>query len=118
MRGFKLAAIAVGVLIAFLLVGTVVGAIVHAVVELLIVAAIAGAIVVAIKIARSGKQVSGRSKDSEIRDHHASSALPRSDLDQYVPSTPTPTPAPRPASRPAAADVDDELARLKREMGS
>lgn len=115
MRGFKLAAIAVGVLIAFLLVGTVVGAIVHAVIELLIVAAIAGAIVVAIKIARSNKQVSGRSRDSEIRDRHSTRPLPRTDLDEYVP--PAPAPAPRPASRPASADVDDELARLKREMG-
>ncbi len=114
MRGWKVAAIAVGVLIAFLFVGTVVGIIVHAVIELLIVAAIAGAIVVAIKIARSNKQVSGRSKDSEIRDHDRSGALPRSDLDHYIP----PTPTPRPASRPSAADVDDELARLKREMGS
>jgi hypothetical protein len=114
MRGFKLAAIAVGVLIAFLLVGTVVGAIVHAVIELLIVAAIAGAIVVAIKIARSNKQVSGRSRDSEIRDERGSRPLPRTDMDEYVPP---PAPAPRPASRPASADVDDELARLKREMG-
>lgn len=114
---WKVIGIAVGVLVAFLLVGTVVGVIIHAVIDLLIVAAIAGAIVIAIKIARSNRQVSGRSRDSEIRDRHASSsAIPRMDLDEYT--TPAPPPTRPAAPRPSAQDVDDELARLKREMGS
>jgi hypothetical protein len=80
---------------------------------LAIAALVVGGIYVAIKVARSGKQVSSKPRDSEIRDHHSSSsALPRVDLEQYS------APAPRPAARPSAADVDDELARLKREMGS
>lgn len=120
MRGLKVALIAVGVLIAFLLVGTVVGAVIHAVIELAIAALVVGGIVVAIKVARSGKQVSGRSKakDSEIRDHYTSpEPLPRPDVDAYSPPRYT---APSTSTPPRATgpDVDDELARLKREMGS
>jgi hypothetical protein len=118
MRGLKVALIAVGVLVAFLLVGTVVGVVIHAVIDLAIAALVVGGIVVAIKIARSNKQVTGRSKskDSEIRDHYTSpEPLPRSDLDTYTaPRYSAPPPPPRAAS----PDVDDELARLKREMGS
>jgi hypothetical protein len=113
MRAWKVVAVAVGVLVAFLLVGTVVGVIIHAVIDLLIVAAIAGAIVIAVKVARSGKQVKGRDKDAEIRDDAYSRPLPRADLDQY--SAPAPPPA---SARQGTQDVDDELARLKREMGS
>lgn len=117
MRGWKIAAIAIGAIIAFFLVGTIVHVIISALITVAIAALVAGGIYVAIKVARSNKQVSGKSRDSEIRDQYSGSALPRSDLDQYVPSTPPSRPAARPsASR--AQDVDDELARLKREMGS
>jgi predicted lipid-binding transport protein (Tim44 family) len=113
MRGFKIAAIAIGAIIVFLLVGTVVHVIISALIGLAVAALVVGGIYVAIKVARSNKQVSSKPRDSEIRDHHSrSSALPRADMEQYS------TPAPRPAARPSAADVDDELARLKREMGS
>ena len=116
MRGWKVVAIAVGVLVAFLLVGTVVGAIIHALTTLLIVAAIAGAVVVGIKIARSNRQVSsGKQKDHEVRDRH-STALVGLDLARYT--TPTPAPTQRPVPRASTQDVDDELARLTREMGS
>lgn len=118
MRGWKIAAIAIGVIIAFFLVGTVVHIIISALITVAIAALVVGGAYVAIKVARSNKQVSGKSKDSEIRDQYSrSSALPRSDLDQYVPPT-APAPPARPAARPSTQDVDDELARLKREMGS
>jgi hypothetical protein len=115
---WKVLAIAVGVLVAFFVVGSIVHVIISALITVAIAALVVGGIYVAIKVSRSGKQVSGKSKDSEIRDRYSSSsALPGVDLDQYT--APPPRPAARPAApRPSAQDVDDELARLKREMGS
>jgi Na+/citrate or Na+/malate symporter len=111
MSGLKVAAIAVGALIALLLVGTVIGFIIHAVEMLVIVALVVGGIAIGIKVMSSRKQVSSKSKDKQIRDDdYSSAALPRTDVEQYS--------APRTTSRPAVSDVDDELARLKREMGS
>lgn len=119
MRGWKIAAAVIGVIIALFVVNTVVHLVLGLIIDVVIAAIVAGGIYVAIKMARSGKQVSGKSKDSEIRDRRSSSALSRSDLDEYIAPAPAPRPASRPAtSRPAPADVDDELARLKREMGS
>jgi len=115
MRWFKVAAIAVGILVAFLIVGSVVGAILHLVIDVVIAAAVVGAIVVAVKVARSRRQVSGKKAEREVRERdyeQPSRPLPRSDVE------PVSTYSPPQPSRPAAADVDDELARLKREMGS
>jgi hypothetical protein len=109
---FKVAAIAGGILIAFLLVGSVIGFVIHAVTTLVIAALVVGAVVVAIKVARSGKQVSGKKAEREVRDHKSYQPLPRADVEPY--SAPAP---PRP-SAPKTQDIDDELARLKREMGS
>jgi hypothetical protein len=114
MRWFKLAAIAAGVLIAFLVVGSVIGFIIHAVGQLVIAALVVGAIVVAIKVARSRRQVSGKKADREVREPEHTQyrrPLPRADVE------PVSTPYPSQPSRPHAQDVDDELARLKREMG-
>lgn len=111
MRWFKVAAIAVGILIAFLVAGTVVGFIIHAVMDLVIAALVVGAIVVAIKVARSGKRIEGKHRDREVRDEDHSKPLPRADV-EHVSTSYTPPP-----SRPNTQDVDDELARLKREMG-
>jgi hypothetical protein len=116
MRWFKIAAIGVGILIAFLVVGSVIGAIFHVLTELVIAALVVGGIVAAVKIASSRRQVSGKKAEREVSDHdyeQYSRPLPRADVE---PAAPPSYPA-RPA-RPAAADVDDELARLKREMGS
>jgi hypothetical protein len=115
MRWFKVAAIGVGILIAFLIVGSVVGAIMHLVIDVVIAAAVVGAIVVAVKVARSRRQVSAKKAEREVRERdytERSRPLPRSDVEPVTSYSP-----PQP-SRPAAADVDDELARLKREMGS
>ncbi len=113
MRWFKLAAIGVGILIAFLVVGAVIGTIFHVLTDLVIAALVVGAIAVAIKVARSRRQVSGKKAEREVRESdypQYSRPLPRADVEPV--STPYPPP-----SRPATQDVDDELARLKREMG-
>lgn len=119
---WKVLAIAVGVLVAFFVVGSIVHVIISALITVAIAALVVGGIYVAIKVSRSGKQVSGKSRDSEIRDrdrYSSSSALPGVDLDQYsAPPPPRPAAARPAAPRPSAQDVDDELARLKREMGS
>jgi hypothetical protein len=108
MRGFKVIAIAVGVLIAFLFVGTVVGFLIHAVIDLVIAALVVGGIVVAVKMARSSKQVSRGRKENEVKDSYTR-PLPSADVEQYAQPT---------RSQYGSQDVDDELARLKREMGS
>jgi hypothetical protein len=115
MRWFKIAAIAGGILIAFLVVGSVIGFVIHAVMDLVIAALVVGAIVVAIKVARSGKQLSRKREEREVRDHDSRPPLPSADVEPY--STSVPTQQPR-QSTPNAQDIDDELARLKREMGS
>ena len=112
MRWFKIAAIGVGILIAFLVVGSVIGAILHAVIDVVIAAAVVGAIVVAVKVARSRNQVSAKKADREVRepDHREYSLpLPRADVEPV---------RDEPARAPSKLDVEDDLARLKREMGS
>ena len=111
MRWFKVAAIAGGILIAFLLVGSVIGVIIHAVIDLVIAAAVVGVIVVAIKMMRSGRQVSRKRENKQVREPdytEYSRPLPSADIE---PVSPQP-------GRQDAPDVDDELARLKREMGA
>jgi hypothetical protein len=117
MSWFKIAAIAGGIIIAFLIVGSVVHFILAAVTTIVIAALVVGGIAVAIKMARSGKQVSRKRAEREVRDHDSYEPLPRADVEPYSTPTPTPTQQPRRAA-PNAADIDDELARLKREMGS
>ena len=114
MRWFKIAAIGVGILIAFLIAGSVIGFIIGAVTKLVIAALVVGAVAVAIKVARSRRQVSGSKAEREVRDRdyeESSRPLPRADVEPAAPPPPSPV-------RPATHDVDDELARLKREMGS
>jgi hypothetical protein len=112
MRWFKVAGIAVGILIAFLIVGGVIGLILHVVEYLVIAALVVGAVAVAIKVSRSGKQVSGKKAEREVREPEYSRPLPRADVE------PVATQYPSQPSRPNSQDIDDELARLKREMGS
>jgi len=118
MSWFKIAAIAAGLLIAFLVVGSVMHFIITAVTYLVIAALVAGGVAVAIKVARSGRQVSGKKAEREVREpdyERYNKPLPRADVESY--SAPRPAQPSRPAA-PKAADIDDELARLKREMGS
>jgi hypothetical protein len=92
MRWFKVAAIAAGVLIVYLVICSVIGFLIEAAIAALVVAVI----VLAIKVTFYRKQISWEMPDSEIREPRYSSPLPRHNTQ----------------------DVDDELARLKREMGS
>jgi hypothetical protein len=112
MRWFKVAAIAVGILIAFLVVGSVIGFVLHAIVDLVIAALVVGAIVVAVKVAHSRKQVSSKRAKREVREPDYNQPLPRADVEHVT------TPYSSPPPRQSAPDIDEELARLKREMGS
>jgi nitrate reductase cytochrome c-type subunit len=113
MRWFKVAAIAVGILIAFLVVGSVIGFVIHAVMDLVIAALVVGAVVAAVKVARSRKQVSSKRAKREVREpDDYSRPLPRADVEHVVTSYPSQPP------RQSSPDIDEELARLKREMGA
>jgi membrane protein implicated in regulation of membrane protease activity len=90
MRWFKVAAIAVGVVMAFLIVSSIIGFLVEAAIAALVVATV----VLAVKVAFYRAQISRNRRDSEVRGPKHNSAL---------------------ASH-LGRDVDDELARLKREM--
>ena len=121
MRWFKIAAIGVGILIAFLVVGSVIGFIIGAVTKLVLAALVVGAVVVAVKVARSRKQVSAKKAEREVREpdyDQYSRRLPRADVEPASTSYPAQPSRPANPAPPAAADVEDELARLKREMGS
>ena len=118
---YKFAGIAVGIFLAFIVVSAVIGAVVGfvlgLVIKLVIAALVVGGIVYAVKRAASRRQVSGKKAEREVREpdyQPRSRPLPRADVEHV--STGYPPPASRPA-RPAAQDVDDDLARLKREMG-
>ena len=111
MSWFKIAAIAGGIIIAFLIVGSVVHFILAAITTIVIAALVVGGIAVAIKMARSGKKISGKRAEREVRDHDTYQPLPRADVERY--SEPQP-----PRTAPSTHDIDDELARLKREMGN
>ena len=91
MRWFKVAAVALGLLIVLLVVSSVLGFLIEAAIAALVVAAIA----LGIKAAFYKNQVSGRMPDKEVRGP-AGNSLP---------------------NRQKTPNVDDELARLKREMG-
>ena len=68
MKWFKIAAIAGGIIIAFLIVGSVVHFILAAVTTIVIAALVVGGIAVAIKMARSGKKISSKRAEREVRD--------------------------------------------------
>jgi hypothetical protein len=90
-RWVKVAVIVVGVMIAFLVVSSVVGFLMEAAIAALAVAVIA----LAVKVAVSRKQVSSRRRNGAVRG-------PRNS---------------RPLGPHTTPDVEDELARLKRETG-
>jgi hypothetical protein len=115
MGWFKIAAIAGGIIIAFLIVGSVVHFIMAAITTIAIAALVVGGIVIAVKMSRSGKQVSSKRAEREVRDPDPYQSLPSADVEPYSASVPTQQPR---RSAPNPADIDDELARLKREMGS
>jgi hypothetical protein len=112
MRLFKVAAVGIGVLIALIIGWAVVGFVLHAVEFLVIAALVVGAVAVAIKVARSGKQISSKHAKREVREPDYDKPLPRADVEHVTTSYPSQPP------RQNAPDIDEELARLKREMGA
>jgi hypothetical protein len=114
MRGLKLAAIAIGAVIALIFVFSVVGFVVHALFYVALIALAAGGVYLAFKLGRaSNREVSKGSRESEVQDSRSARPLPRADVQPYTP------PAQPTVSRPVTGpNVDDELAKLKREMGN
>src|SRR6266571_3342972 len=113
MNWLKVAAVAIGALIAFLIVGSVVGFILHVLSYVVIAALVAGGGYVVYKVAtnRHGREVKDKRRRREIRDDYHDDDLRGNLRDTgYAPPPPPP--------RPAAGNVDDDLARLKREMGN
>ena len=111
MRWFKIAAILGGIIIAFLIVGSVVHFILAAITTIVIAAVVVGGVAIAIKMARSRKQVSRKREEKQVREPDYSEyarPLPRADIEPVSP----------PPGRQSGQDIDEELARLKREMGS
>jgi membrane protein involved in colicin uptake len=110
MRWFKIAAILGGIIIAFLIVGSVVHFILAAITTIVIAALVVGGVAIAVKMARSRKQVSRKREEKQVREPDYSEyarPLPRADIEPVSP----------PPGRQGGQDIDDELARLKREMG-
>jgi uncharacterized membrane protein YebE (DUF533 family) len=102
MNWLKVAAVVIGALIAFLIVGEVVHVILALLGYVLIAALIAGGGYIAYKVVTSSRrrEVKDRHRDRQLRDdHHYRQA-------DYPP--------PSASSRP---DVDDELNRIRRDMG-
>jgi membrane protein involved in colicin uptake len=111
MRWFKIAAILGGIIIAFLIVGSVVHFILAAITTIVIAALVVGGVAIAVKMARSRKQVSRKREEKQVREPDYSEyarPLPRADIERVSP----------PPGRQSGQDIDEELARLKREMGS
>jgi hypothetical protein len=109
MNWLKVAAVAIGALLVFLVVGSVVHLIMTLLGYLLVAALVAGGGYVAYKIVTSGGRRElrrGRGRRSERRQVRQDYAEP--DPGFGVPPT---------EPRPAAGNVDDDLTRLKREMG-
>lgn len=109
MNWLKVAAVAIGALLVFLVVGSVVHLIMTLLGYVLVIALVAGGGYVAYKIVTSGGRRElrrDRSRRNERRQVRQGYAEPDPDF------SPPPT-----AARPATGNVDDDLARLKREMG-
>ncbi|MBV9379261.1 MAG: hypothetical protein JOY82_02365 [Streptosporangiaceae bacterium] len=107
MRWIKVAAVVGGALIVFFVLDSLVHLVLGLLTTLVFVALVAGGIAVAVKIAaaRRNKEVRGSSRR---RDEYEVREEPR----PGIVAVPTPPP---PAH--STVNVDDELARLKREMG-
>lgn len=107
MNWLKVGAIVVGGIVVFFVVESVVHILLGLLTALAFVAIVAGGGYVAYKImgARRSRQVRGRPEDRRSRRQVETTTV------VVPPSTPQPPP------RPAQHDVEDDLARLKREMG-
>lgn len=105
MNWLKVGAVVIGGIVVFFVLNSVIHLLFGLLTAIAFVAIVAGGGYVAYKVmgARRRRQVRGRPEDQR----------PRRQVDSGTVVVP-PAPAPRPA---AGGDVEDELARLKREMG-
>ena len=88
MNWLKIAAIAGGVIIAFLIVGSVVHFILAAITTIVIAALVVGGVAIAVKMARSRKQVSRKREEKQVREPDYSEyarPLPRADIEPVSP---------------------------------
>ena len=106
MNWLKVGAIVIGGIIVFFVLDSVVHLLLGLLSALAFVAIVAGGGYVAYKLvgARRRRQVRSRPQEREVRRERDTRTI-------VVPQTPQPAP------RDVRQDVDDELARLKREMG-
>jgi len=102
MRWIKVAAIVGGALIVFFVVDSLVHLLFGVLTTIVFLALVAGGVAVAVKIAGARKRhVEGRREEHQVREEPT----------RQIVAAPPPSPVRK-------ADVDDELARLKREMGA
>lgn len=110
MRWTKVALVVAGGLVVFFVVNSLVHLVLGLLTTLVFVAIVAGGVAVAMKIAAAKRRQVPRGHkdrtDYQVKDEPA----------RHVVLSPPPMPPATPSSR--KADVDDELARLKREMGA
>jgi|SRR5215469_12312365 len=109
MNWLKVGAIVVGGVVVFFVVNSVVHILLGLLTAIAFVAIVAGGGYVAYKLM-------GARRRREVRDRPQGQRPRRQVETRDIVVPPTPAPA-TPASRPAQHDVEDELARLKREMG-
>ena len=110
MNWLKVAAVAIGALLVFLVIGSAVHLIMTVLGYVLILALVAGGGYVAYKVVSSGKRRELR------RDRHDDRNESRRVRRDYTEPDPGYTPPPA-LPQKSASNVDDELDRLKREMG-
>jgi hypothetical protein len=101
MRWMKVAAVAVGALIVFMVVGTVI----HLLMEAVFLAIVVAAVAIAIKVAAGRRKLPRGRTEYGVRE-------PR-----QAPKVTAPPVTPARSTAHSTIDVDDDLARLKREMG-
>lgn len=108
MNWLKVGAVVIGGLVVFFVLDSIVHVLLGLLTTIAFVAIVAGGGYVAYKVMGARRRRQVRDGPEEQR--------PRRQVDPgtIVVPPPAPTPAPRPA---AGSDVEDELARLKREMG-
>ena len=111
MNWLKVGAVVIGGIIVFFVLNSVVHLLLGLLTAIAFVAIVAGGGYVAYKImgARKARQVKARPEPEERR-------VPREPESRSI-AVPTVTPKPAVTAKPAHHDVEDELARLKREMG-
>ena len=114
MRWAKVVMIALGALIAFIVIESVFRLLEWAVIALVI------GLIIAIAVKAHSQYKLAQQRRAEVRQEKA--ARKRQVRDEHVAPSREIAPAPawtaEPAAPPAHGNVDDELARLKREMGS